>query len=164
MYRLSDVIGKSIVSADTGDRLGSVSDALFEDGGRSVVALVVGGGLIAKEHLLPFAEVQALGADVVLARTNSGILGPEEWRERGVVTTRLTGLQEKPVVTAGGHQLGSVSDLFVNEQTGTLDGLEVSAPAMAGLRTKRSILPASDQMRLGSDVVVVPDSAADHEP
>ena len=159
MHRLSEIIGKPIVSSETGDRLGSISDALVEDGGVNVVALVIGGGLLAKEHVLPFRDIQTLGGDTVLARTDAGIRSPQEWRRSGVNATRSSELRGKPVVTVGGQRLGEVSDLLVNGETGTFAGVEVAEPRFGGLRTKRAILRASEEMRIGPDAVVVPDNA-----
>lgn len=154
MRRVSEVIGKTVVSADTGDRLGSVSDALIDEG--RVVALVVGGGLLAKEHVLPFRDIQTLGGDAVLARTSAGMLGAREWRKSGPETARLSALRGKAVVTTAGRRLGEVSDLAVDEQTGAFEVLEVTS---GGLRSRRSRLRASSQIRIGTDAVVVPEDA-----
>lgn len=132
MHRVNEIVGKPIVSAETGDRLGSVSDALLKDGGVNVVALIIGGGLLAKEHVLPFRDIQTLGGDTVLARTDAGISSPQEWRRSGVKATRTSELRGKPVVTVGGQRLGEVSDLLVNDETGAFEGIEVAEPVSAG--------------------------------
>ena len=72
MHRVSEIIGKPIVSAETGDRLGNVSDALLADGGVNVVAIVLGGGLLGKERVLPFHVIQTLGGDNVLREEAAG--------------------------------------------------------------------------------------------
>lgn len=159
MHRVSEIIGKPIVSAETGDRLGSVSDALLGDGGVNVVALIIRGGLLEKEHVLPFHDIQTLGGDTVLARTVAGISSPQEWRRSGVKATRSSRLRGKPVVTVGGQRLGEVSDLLVNDETGAFDGVEVADSRLGGLHTKRAILHASEEIRIGPDAVVVPDNA-----
>jgi sporulation protein YlmC with PRC-barrel domain len=100
---VSEIIGKPIVSAETGDRLGSVSDALVEDGGVKVVALVIRSGMLAKDRVLPFRDIQTLGGDTVLARTDSGVRGPRDWHRAGVKAMRTSELTGKPVVTAGGQ-------------------------------------------------------------
>ena len=154
MRRISEVIGKTVVSADTGDRLGGVSDALIDD--VSVVALVIGGGLLAKEHVLPFRDVQTLGGDAVLARTGSGMVGPKEWRTSGPETSRSSALRGRAVVTTGGTRLGEVSDVLIDDRTGAFEAFEVSS---GGLRSRRSTLRASSQIRIGADAVVVPEDA-----
>ena len=162
MHRVSEIVGKPIVSAETGDRLGRVSDALLEDGGVNVVALVIGGGMLAKEHVLPFRDIQTLGGDTILARTHTGIRDPAQWRRAGLSATRSSELRGTPVVTASGQRVGEVSDLLVNEETGAFAGVEVAESRLGGLRTKRSILRPSEEIRIGPDAVIVPDSAMVH--
>jgi uncharacterized protein YrrD len=160
MYRVSDLIGKTVVSAETGNRLGSVSDALLEEGGRRIIGLVLGSGLLAHEHVMPFEDVQTLGGDAVLARTEAGMLGPRQWRKSGAKTTRSSELRGREVVTAGGERLGSVSDLLVDEKSGAFDAVEVAwGHRLVGLRSRHSLVRASRDLRIGPHAVVVPDGA-----
>lgn len=157
MHRVSELIGKAIVSTETGNRLGRVSDTLLEEGGVNVVGIVVGGGLVASERVLPFPDVQTLGGDAVLARTDAGMRSSKEWHRSGIKATRSSALRGRPVVTAAGQRLGEVSDLLLNDETGAFEGLEVAEHTHAGLRRKRAILRASRDLRIGPDVIVVPD-------
>jgi uncharacterized protein YrrD len=160
VYRVSDIIGKTVVSAETGNRLGSVSDALVDEGAARVVGLVLGSGVLAKEHVMPFEHVQTLGGDAVLARTDTGMLAPSEWRKYGVKTTRSSELRGRAVVTTTGERLGNVSDLMVNEKTGAFDGLEVAwGHGLVGLRSRHSVVRASKDVRIGRDAVIVPNGA-----
>ena len=162
MYRVSDIIGKTVVSAETGNRLSSVSDALVDEGDGRVVGLVLGSGILAKEHVMPFEHVQTLGGDAVLARTDAGMLGPREWRKSGVKTTRSSELRGRAVVTAAGERLGNVSDLMVDEKTGAFDGVEVAwGHRLVGVRSRHSVVRASKDVRIGPDAVIVPNGALD---
>ena len=161
MHRINGIIGKPVVSAETGNRLGSVVDALLEEGGVGLVGLVIDGGLLAKEHVLPFRDVKTLGGDAVLARSTSGIVGPKEWRLTGAKAIRSSALTGRSVVTIGGHRVGALSDVLVDEKTGVLEAVEIATPHFGGLRTKRAILRASEKMHIGPDAVVVPDVAID---
>jgi uncharacterized protein YrrD len=162
MHQITDIIGKPVLSVETGDRLGTVSDVLLEESTVKVVAVAIGGGLLAKEHVLPFRDVKTFGGDTVLARTEAGIVEPAQWRESGVTATRFSALRGRSVVTAGGHRLGSVSDLLIDE-TGVFTGLEVARHDLGGLRTRRTVVRASEEIRIGPDVIVVPDSAPDDD-
>jgi uncharacterized protein YrrD len=157
---VSELIGKPVISVETGDKLGTVADALLADGDVRLVALVIGGGLLGTEHVLPFRDVQTLGGDTILARSQAGVVGAREWHEGGVRTTRSSALKGRPVVTAAGHRLGEVSDFVVDDQTGAFDALEVATSDFGGLRTKRSLVRAGAEIRIGPDAVVVPESAA----
>ena len=87
MQRASELMGKSIVSADRGERLGTVSDVLLDEVSNRVVGLVVrSGGLLKKEQVLPYEAIQTLGADAVVARSAQELIGAKEWRRGALVT------------------------------------------------------------------------------
>lgn len=159
MRNVSELIGKPVISVETGDKLGNVADALLADGDVRLVALVIGGGLLGKEHVLPFRDIQTLGGDTILVRSQSGVVGASEWRESGTRATRSSSLKGRPVVTATGHRLGDVSDFLIDDQTGAFDALEIAASDFGGLRTKRSLVRPGSEIRIGPDAVVVPESA-----
>jgi uncharacterized protein YrrD len=79
--RATDVIGRPIVSADTGRKLGTVGDLLLSDNGTEVVGLVVKHGALRGEDVLPASAMHSLGPDAVVSRTDELIDG-REWRDR----------------------------------------------------------------------------------
>ena len=91
--RASDLIGKPIVSADGGKKLGTVGDLLLDDGGSEVLGLVVRHGMFKGEDVLPAASVQSLGPDAIVSRSNE-LIDPSEWRQRQGATERIRGHHE----------------------------------------------------------------------
>jgi uncharacterized protein YrrD len=79
--RASELIGKPVVSADTGERLGTVGDLLIDDGSGSLVGLVLRHGMMKSEDVMPAAAIQTLGADAIVSRS-SELIGAKEWRQR----------------------------------------------------------------------------------
>lgn len=163
MFRLGDVIGKSVVSVTSGAKLGTISDALLRPGGEGVIAFVLGGGLLTKERVLPLAEVQTFGTDAVLARTDEHLINAREWRESEVSSVRSSTVRGRRVVTAGGREIGHLSDFVVDESSGAFSGLEVESRSLGGLRTHRRMIPASATPRVGPDAIVVEDSGLEEE-
>lgn len=161
MRSVKGLIGKAIISVESGDRLGSISDALMDDATVSLVGLVISGGVLGREHVVPFRDVQTLGGDAVLVRSASGVLGAREWRDAGGAATRSSTLKGRPVVTATGHRLGEVSDQLVDEQTGAFGALEVATADFGGLRTRHSQVRAGANIKIGPDAIVVPDGSTD---
>ena len=88
--RATDLIGKPIVSADGGKKLGRVGDLLLDDGGQEVLGLVVRHGMFKREDVLPASAVQSLGPDAVVSRSNE-LIGPSEWRQRRVASEQVRG-------------------------------------------------------------------------
>jgi uncharacterized protein YrrD len=82
VQRLSELMGKAIVTADTGEKLGTVADVLLDDDGARVAGVVVRGGWMSKERVLPYEGVQTLGRDAVVVRSGRELMDVKEWRGR----------------------------------------------------------------------------------
>jgi sporulation protein YlmC with PRC-barrel domain len=80
VQRATELVGKAIVSADNGERLGTVADILLDEKENRIVGLIVRSGWLAKERVLPFSAVQTLGRDAVVARSAGDLIGQKEWR------------------------------------------------------------------------------------
>ncbi len=83
--RASDVIGRPVVSADTGRRLGVVGDLLLDDSGHHLLGLVVTHGAFRGEDVLLVESVQSLGTDAVVSRSDT-LVSAREWRNRDRAT------------------------------------------------------------------------------
>jgi uncharacterized protein YrrD len=79
--RASDVIGKPVVSATTGRKLGTVGDLLIDEGGRALTGLVIKHGMLHGEDVLPADAVQSFGRDAVVSRSDV-LVGAREWQAR----------------------------------------------------------------------------------
>jgi len=160
MQKVSELVGKPIVSAETGERMGKVADVLLDPQSSHILGLVVGGGLLSSEQVLPYADVQTLGKDAVVARSGKGVVGPKEWRQQGLDTARSSALTHKRVLTTSGRALGEIHDVLVDESAGTVEAFVVANSALGGLVRRRSILPQGSGVTIGADAVLVPDEAA----
>ncbi len=159
MWKVTGLIDKAIVSGNSGEKLGRVADVLLHSDSLYVLGLVVAGGMLKSEQVLPFAEVQTLGTDAVIARSATGLITAKEWHARPVVATRASTITKMPVLTASGRAIGHVHDLLLNEQ-GTLEALELSG---GGLLRRRSTVPIVPGLTIGSDAVLIPDDAISAE-
>jgi uncharacterized protein YrrD len=159
MQKASDVVGRAIVSSETGERIGRVADLLMDTGSARVVGLVVGGGVLKSEQVVPYADVQTLGGDAVVARTAAGVIGARQWREEGTEATRSSTLKHRRVLTTTGRALGAIDDVYVDEVTGDVAGFELVGSGVAGLVRRRTLLPQSSGITIGADAVLVTDEA-----
>ena len=159
MWKVTELIGKSIVSGNNGEHIGKVADVLLDADSHRVVGLVVAGGVLSSEQVLPYGDVQTLGTDAVIARSATGLITAKEWHARPVVATRASSLRRMRVLTASGRAVGDVRDILL-DATGMVDALEVSG---AGLLQRRSTVSASPGLTIGSDAVLIPDDLASAE-
>ena len=163
MERVSQMLGMSVMSAANGASLGRVEDLLVDgpggqvvDGpGGQVIAVVVRRGTLASARVLSYEEVQVVGPDAVIARSEDRIVNPREWHERGLEATPSSALKDRRVVTDDGRQLGRIKDVFVDGATGTVRGYEIGSGGLAGLVGGRATLSRTDGVRIGPDAVVV---------
>jgi uncharacterized protein YrrD len=155
MQRLGELVGRPVVSQDAGAKIGEVSDLLV-DGGR-VVAIVLAGGILASEHVLPFSEVRLLGEDTVIALSATAIVGPKQWSQSGVTAQRLSDTKKKQIMTTRGQTLGVVGDVYV-EASGKVAGYDVETRGFGGLVKRHAMLPA-EGVTVGPNALVVSEEA-----
>ena len=84
--RVSELLGKVVVSADNGERLGTVSDVLIDETDHHLVGLVVRRGMLKSEHVLPSTAVQTFGRDAVVSRTAHDLVSAKDWKTRPAAT------------------------------------------------------------------------------
>lgn len=85
--RATRIIGKPVVSAVTGARLGTVADLLLDDTGTSVVGFVLRDGWLKGEKVLLASALQTLGRDAVVSRS-SELISAKEWHEQQATPDR----------------------------------------------------------------------------
>jgi uncharacterized protein YrrD len=160
MRRVSEYVGKSIVAADSGEKVGTVADVLVDADAGRIVGVIVGGGLLTSEQVLPYADVQVMGGDAVIVTSRERVIGAREWRETGSDAARAKTYKNKRVITTGGRELGIVKDVYVNENTGVVEAYDVAGPAFTRLLQRRSILSQSADVTVGPDALIVSEGAA----
>jgi uncharacterized protein YrrD len=157
--RASEVVGKAIVSAESGERIGTAADLLLDERRTHLVGIVVSDGWFSPERVLPFAEVQAIGRDVIVTRTSGGILDARQWRDQGMSVARASGLKDKQVITDAGRTVGNVKDVCLDEASGDIDGYEVSGRKR--LISHRSVVRVGGDVAVGPDAIVIFDLAVE---
>ena len=79
--RATDVIGKPLMSAASGEKLGTVTDLLLDESNMVLIGLVVSRGMLKGEHVLAISAVQTFGADAVVSRSND-LINAKQWRQQ----------------------------------------------------------------------------------
>ena len=154
--RATEFFGKQIVSVD-GQQTGHVDDLLLDDEHRRAVGVLVSDGLLSKQHVLAFDQVQTAGPGAVIVRSVADMADARDWLQRGVGAHRARSLFHKQVVRSDGGTVGSITDLVLEAGSGRLTALEVAASA-AG-RAHQMLVHLDSDVQLNKDVVVVPSDA-----
>ena len=156
MRRVSELIGTSVVTSDTGENVGTTVDLLLNRDGSHLIGVVLGRGVLGDEHgVLTFEAVQTLGPDVIVVRPPHPFWDRQQLKARGEHSLRSSTLTHKRVISADGRELGQVKDLCIDERTGELEGYEVIDSVFGALVHQRRIVPRAGDVVVGPDVIIV---------
>lgn len=162
MRKGKTVIGKDVLSLADGMRLQSVKDLILGEGNDEIVALLVDeGGLLSSSTVVPIEAVNHFGKDAVVIADASAVVSASNYPRVKAILDRKESLVGKRVFTTTGEQLGKVGDMYFDEATGRIVGLEVSGGAVGDLTRGTSYLASEEIQRSGPDVLFVDPSAAE---
>lgn len=161
MLKGSDIIGKTIVTLDTGERLNSINDLVFDQNTNQLLAFVVDdGGWFSEARVLPLNAVQSIGPDAVLITSRNAIVDAPRIPAVQRILERDNILKGTTVLTTDGRDLGKLNDLFFDERSGQIEGFEVSGGIFADAATGRTFIPAAYTFNIGEDAAFVPPEVA----
>lgn len=135
-------VGRKVVSRATAHELGSVAHLLVTPDCRQVTAVIIGKGK--KAQLIDWPHLTGFGADAVMVGDESALRSPGDDRERAAAGGQLE-LLMKRTLTELGNELGSVSDVDFDPQSGSVEALLIGERAV----------PADAVLGSGSYAVVV---------
>lgn len=162
MRKGSDIIGKSITAFDSGKRVARVQDLIFDqDTNELLGVLVEEAGLFRSAKVIPLGAISAFGTDTLIISSKEDIISAKHDDRIHRVLDRNLILKGTRIVTTDGRYLGSVVDLFFDEQTGAIEGYETSGGIFADAYSGRSFIPAPHTIRIGEDATFVPPETAD---
>ena len=162
MRKGRDVIGKPVVAFDSGEKLETISDLIFDqDSNRLLGFLVDEGGWFSSSKVLAISDVQAIGLDAVIVSSKEAITTASDIPEIKQVLERNNILKDTRIMTLDGRDLGTMVDLYFDSQTGAVEGYEVSGGLFADAYSGRSFVPAPQTLKIGEDVAFVPSETAD---
>ncbi len=161
MRKGSDLIGKPIVSFDDGSEIETIQDLVFDQNNNQLLGFVVDeGGWFSGARVLPLNHVQAIGPDVVIVPDRKAIIPADNAAIFRRILERDNVLKGTKLVTTDGKDLGSLTDLYFNEETGAVEGYEASGGIFADAVNGKSFVPAPHTLKIGEDVAFVPPETA----
>ncbi len=162
MRKGSDIIGKSITAFDSGKRVARVQDLIFDQDTNELLGILVKeAALFRAAKVLPLGAISAFGTDTLIIPSKDNIISAKDDDRIDRVLDRNLILKGTRIVTTDGRYLGSVVDLFFDEQTGAIEGYEASGGMFADAYSGRSFIPAPQTLRIGEDATFVPPETAD---
>ncbi|PSB04884.1 PRC-barrel domain-containing protein [Merismopedia glauca] len=157
MLKGSDLIGRLVVSYDTGERITRIKDLIFDqDSNRLLGFLVDEGGLFHSAKVIPFESIQAIGMSAVVVPSRNNIVSTSETPKIQELIRIDNVLKGTRIMTINGRDLGTMVDLYFDESSGRVEGYEASGGLFADAYSGRSFVPAPQALKIGEDVAFVP--------
>lgn len=161
MRKGSDVIGKVVVTYDTGQKIERILDLIFDQERNQFLGfLVEEKGLFRDAKVIPLKEVQAIGLDAIVVNSKDSVVEAHHSPAIAKILYHNNVLTGTKILTTAGLNLGELVDLFFDEQSGLVEGYEVSGGIFADAYSGRSFVPAPETLKIGYDVAFVPPETA----
>ncbi|HYF62906.1 MAG TPA: PRC-barrel domain-containing protein, partial [Herpetosiphonaceae bacterium] len=161
MRKGTDIIGKDVVAVDTGEKVQTISDLVFDQNTNQLLGFLVDeGGWFSEAKVLPLQNVQSIGPDAVLIASRAGVVEAPRVPAMHQILQRNNILKGTRVLTTDGRDLGTLADLYFDEYSGQVEGYDVSGGIFADAYTGRSFIPATHTLNIGKDAAFVPPEVA----
>jgi uncharacterized protein YrrD len=163
MLKGRDILGKPVVSYDTGERINTVKDLVFDQNDNQLLGLLLEeSGWLSSAKVILLKNVQAIGPHAVIVPSKDSIVNANEIAVLENILKHNNILKGTHIMTTDGRDLGKMIDLYFDEKTGSVEGYEVSGGLFADAYSGRSFVPAIQTLKIGEDVAFVPSQTADY--
>lgn len=162
MRRAKDVVGLPVLTFRTGRKIDEVKDVLFDPEQNRVLALLTdNAGWFTDARVVPFDRVKSVGRDAVIVEDERAEIPASSRSDirRAIEGNRV--ITNMRVFTEDGRDIGSIGDMFFDENTGEVTGYEVSGGFLAETLRGKHFMPAPATMVMGRDVTYVPSETGD---
>ncbi len=155
LLRGSDLIGRTVVDASTGDDLAEVRDVVFAPDRGAITGFTLRRrGFFGRrlKTVLPIEAVSSVGTDAVMVEGADAISDPADEPDDAVSHTSDDVLKNE-VYTMSGRLLGTVRDVIIlGGPTPRVVGFEVGGGSVGG-----GLIPLGAQAAVSGSALIVPD-------
>ena len=162
MRKGTDLIDKAIIAYDTGRKIARVKDLVFDQNDNQLLGFLVNeSGLFRNAKVIPLGSVKAIGLNAIVVADDRAIVSATEVPQIDRVLERNLVVKGTRVLTTDGRYLGSIVDLYFDDQTGKIEGYEASGGLFADAYSGRSFIPTPYDVKIGEEITFVPPAIAD---
>ena len=156
MIKAQSIIGKPVLSRADGEKLNPVKDIIIGKDHTRVIALLINeGGLFSKPIVVPINNVLSFGKDAVVITESQAAVRADHVPEVAQALEMDEKLGGKAVFSETGEQHGKLSDIYFDEKTGNITGVDVTDLGQGSASKEVAFLDVSDIISFGADAVVI---------
>ncbi|MCM1981566.1 PRC-barrel domain-containing protein [Lyngbya confervoides] len=162
MRKGSDLIGKQVISYDTGEILARVKDLIFDQASHALAGVLVGeGNWLTGSWVVEVQNILSMGADALIVPDDRAVVRSRKRKPIQDILKADLVLRGTKIMTTTGTHLGTLVDLYFDDQTRSVVGYEVSGGLFADVYSGRSFVPAPKTLKIGRSFAFVPPEVAD---
>jgi uncharacterized protein YrrD len=163
--KASEMLGRPVIVREGGREAGRVKDLVVDQAGRRVLGFVVSEGFLKGTKVAAWPALMVIGPDSVILSSAGSVVKAADAPEIKAVLDAGNSIRGLKVHTTAGKELGKIEDFQFSEQTGEIEGYELSGGPFSDVMGTRTFLPLPDSVELGKDVAfVVPEAEATIRP
>lgn len=157
----SDLKGRAVVTLSDANKIGHVSDVLFDPQYRHVLGFRVRRSRLGGTDAVLRASVSAIGTDALTIAGPDAVNAEKRFSEL-TNAVDLDQATHTSVVSESGNVVGSIANLELDDEARTMTAYELDAPLLDRLRGRRRVIKVEDVLRVGSGgIMMIPTSVSD---
>lgn len=151
------ILGLKIISIDTGKEIDTISDIIYDPKLNKVRGFVVSeGGWFKDAQVLLIENVKNIGADAVMVQSENVIRTPDQVQDRVMsIAEHGHNLTKTKVITEDGTQLGIITDILFDSDSGQVEEFEVSQGLVENVKSGKKRFKIDDIMTVGEESTIV---------
>ena len=167
MRKGHSITGLQVLALDNAADLGHVLDLVFDhDADECLGILLRESSMFHAAQVVPWGDIRVIGKDAVMVESEHSLIAPGDDARLRAVMERDTHLSGTKLLTETGDEIGSFSDVYLDENTGRVIGYETSGGLVSDTMSGKRYIPAekTGDLHVGDDVLMVaPQMAAEFE-
>lgn len=154
MRKVKGLIGQKLISLTDGHHIAPVKDVVIDAEHANVTALVVEeGGVLSSTRVVPMDAIHSFGRDAIVIEGDDAVVDASTVPALDVSADRsLSGMK---LFSDAGEEVGTIADVYFQEEGGRIVGFEVSSGMIGDLASGPRFLPAEQIDHIGDDIVYV---------
>jgi uncharacterized protein YrrD len=156
LVKATELIKKNVVTLDQGKKIEDVNDVIYDPVSNKIKAFLVDpGGWFKDAKVVLFEDVKNVGKDALMVESADVLKKASEVSEDVAnIAEDKTYLTKTKIITEDGTELGHVSDLLFDSETGVVSELEVSR-GLKNLQSGKKRVLIGDIVKIGKDATIV---------
>jgi len=154
-HTVKGLLGQPVITIDSGKRVGSIQEILFDPERNRVTAIVLSKPPVAgNARAIPANDIRLFGTDVTLVASEHSIAPLTDESSPKEPTRASTQVIRTQVISTTGTRLGEVSDISLDQQ-GNILGYKLSHSIVRDALRGKQFIPVSAILAVGDDALLV---------